>query len=200
MNQREILPVGRDEAQFLAAEVIEKTYACRVIRIKYVGGGSFGFVYKAQIDRQPFTLIMKACRTQGVCEREAGELKLLGSDSLIKIPEVYFTFTATDEIPVDFIGMEYIEGTNCFTDFLKLLNSGRAKKRFADEVTGAMRHWHEKTNDKFGLIGNAVYDEWLDYYRPFAAEVLESARELNKNGRLEKNVLDAMDTGGYTGE
>ncbi len=193
MHQKAIRPVSKDAARDYAKAVLEQTYHAKVNRIRYVGGGSFGYVYKAEIDKAPFTVIMKACRTEGICEREARELALLGADTLIKIPRVYFTFLATDEIPVDFIAMECVAGTNCFTDFVKLLNSKKAKARFADEVTTAVHHWHERTNDKFGLIGNAVYDDWLDFYRPFAADILECARDLAKSGKLEKNVLAAME-------
>ena len=193
MKQKEIRLVSKKEAQEFAKAVLENTYNTTVKSIKYIGGGSFGFVYKAAIDKEPFTVIMKACRSQGICEREASELTLLGADSLIKIPKVYFTFIATDEIPIDFIGMEFVEGTNCFTDFVKLLNSNNTKERFADEITTIIHHWHEQTNDKFGLIGNAVYDEWLDFYQPFAADILDCARELTSSGKLEKKVLATME-------
>ena len=193
MKQKEIRPVSKKAAQEFAKTVLETAYNATVNCIKYVGGGSFGFVFKADIDKEPFSIIMKACRTEGICEREASELTLLGADSLIKIPKVYFTFITTDEIPIDFICMEFVDGTNCFTDFSKLLNSKKAKEHFADEITTIIHHWHEQTNDKFGLIGNAVYDEWLDFYQPFAADILDCARELTSNGKLEKKVLATME-------
>ena len=193
MKQKEIRPVSKKEAQKFAKAVLENTLGAKVNRIKYVGGGSFGFVYKADIDKEPYTVIMKACRTEGICEREASELTLLGTDSLIRIPKVYFTFLATAEIPIDFIGMEFVEGTNCFMDFAKLLNSKKAKEQFADEITTIIHHWHEQTNDKFGFIGNAVYDEWLDFYQPFAADILDCARKLANSGKLEKKVLATME-------
>ncbi len=193
MKQKELRPVSKNEAREFAKTVLENTWPAKVDRIRYIGGGSFGFVYKAAIDQAPFTVIMKAFRTAGICAREADELALLGADSLIKIPKVYFTFSATAEIPIDFICMECAEGTDCFTDFTKLLRSKKTKARFADAVTTIIHHWHTQTNDKFGLIGNAVYDEWLDFYQPFAAEILACARDLANSGKLEKNVLAAME-------
>ena len=193
MKQKEIRLVTKNEARSFAVKVLEEKLACSVSGIKYVGGGSFGFVYKADIDKEPFSVIMKACRTDGICLREAKELETLGRNSLIKIPRVYFTFTATDSIPVDYICMESVGGTNCFTDFSKLFNSKKTKEHFADEITSAVHFWHVQTNDKFGLLDNAVYDEWLDFYKPFAEEVLACARELTKDGRLEKKVLASME-------
>lgn len=192
MQQKQILPVGKKDALGFSSRVLEEKMKCGVKRIKYIGGGSFGFVYRAEIDREPFSVIMKACRTKGICAREAEELALLGSDSIIKVPEVYFTYTASEEIPVDFICMERVSGTDCFTDFSKLLSSRKTKERFADEVTTAARYWHEKTNVKFGLIGNAVYDEWLDYYTPFARSVLKSAEQLTNDGKLDNKTFDTM--------
>ena len=193
MKQKEIRPINKINTKNFAITVAESTYSCTVKKIKFIGGGSFGYVYKAYIDKEPYTIIMNACRTEGVCEREASELTLLGSDSLIKIPKVYFTYLATEEVPIDFIGMEFVEGTNCFTDFAKLLNSKKTKEKFADEITTAIHHWHEQTHNKFGFIGNAVYDEWLEFYQPFALEILECARKLAKTGKLKKKVIDTME-------
>ena len=44
MKQREIRPVSKKEAQAFAITVLEHTYSATVKNIKYVGGGSFGFV------------------------------------------------------------------------------------------------------------------------------------------------------------
>ena len=192
MQQYEIRNVSRRDARTYAAAVLKQAYGCGVQQIRYVGGGLFGYVFDAEMDAPPYTVILKACRTAGLCAREAGELALLGADTLVKVPQVYFTFPATDEIPIDFIAMEKLDGTDCFTDFRKLLLPKKDKARFADEVTTCIRHWHERTNDKFGPVGDPVYDDWFDFYRPFAADVLDAARRLSADGRLEANVVRVM--------
>ena len=193
MEPKKTKNVTKEGAQKYAVSVLEDKLSCKVNSIKYIGGGSFGFVYLAEIDNQPEKIIMKACRTDGMCEREAQGLALLGENSLIRIPTVYFTSLASDIIPIDFICMEFIEGTDCFTNHSFLFKSSKKKKEFADKITSAMRVWHETENDKFGLVGNAAYDSWLDYYKPFAEDILLTARELNKNGRLKTSVLEAME-------
>ena len=195
MEQKKKRPVSAKEARTYAKSVLERGWSCAVKDIRFIGGGSFGFVYSATIDKSPYTVIMKGFRCEGLCEREASELRMLAHDSAVKVPKVFFTFAETKEIPIDFLCMEKVEGTNCFTDFGKLLCSRQEKERFSDEVTTAVRHWHTQTNEKFGLIGNAVYDSWLDYYRPFALEVLEQARRMNKAGTLEGYALKAMERG-----
>ena len=193
MEQRIIRDITKAQAREHARTVLERNMSCSVKAIRYLGGGSFGYVYRAETDRAPYTVVMKACRTEGICEREAAELALLGRDSLIKVPEVYFTFAATEAVPVDFLCMERVEGTDCFTDIRKLLCTKKEKAAFADRVTDALNHWHSRTNDRFGLIGSAVYDGWLDYYRPFASAVLEQARMLTETGQLEQKVLSVME-------
>ena len=195
MEQRKKIAVTRKQAASYAKTALKRELPCKVTEIRFIGGGSFGFVYAAQIDKPPYTIILKGFRTADMCEREAAELRRLAKDSIVKVPEVYFTFAATPEVPMDFLGMEKIQGTNCFTDLGKLLLPKKTKAAFADAVTSAARHWHEQTNDKFGLIGNAVYDTWLDFYRPFAAEILEEARRMARAGRLEKRALSAMERG-----
>lgn len=195
MEQKEKRAVSAKEARVYAKTVLEREFFCQVTSIRFIGGGSFGFVYVAAIDRAPGTVVMKGFRTAGMCEREASELRLLAKDSAVKVPQVYFTFAETPELPMDLLCMEKVDGTNCFTDFGKLLQPKKRKEAFADAVTSAARHWHEQTNDKFGPIGNAIYAHWLDFYRPFAEEILEEARQMRRAGRLGKRALAAMEQG-----
>ena len=193
MELKSVSKITKSEAKSFAVLVLEKKFNCKTESIKYIGGGSFGYVYLAEINKEPHKIIMKACRTAGMCEREALELKTLGKDSIIKIPKVYFTYLADSEIKIDFICMEFVEGTDCFTNPRFLLKPGKVKRDFADKVTSAMRVWHETENDKFGPLDNAVYDSWLDYYKPVAEDILVAARRLYKEGRLEKQVIDTME-------
>ena len=193
IEKAERLAVTKQEAKVYASIVLEVRLACRVKSIRYLGGGSFGFVYLAQIDRAQNPVVMKAFRTKGLCAREALELETLGRDSLIAVPNVFFVQEATEKAPIDFLCMEYMTGTDCFTDFKKLLLSKKTKAKFADEVTTIIRHWHEITNETFGPLNNAIYDDWFDYYRPFAENVLKSARILAERGELQRAVLDTME-------
>lgn len=195
MEQRTKRAVSATQARTFAKAVLERTWGCTVKDIRFLGGGSFGFVFAAAIDKTPGTVVMKGFRCAGLCNREAGELRLLAKNSAVKVPTVYFTAEETPDTPMDFLCMEMVDGTNCFTDVSKLLRSRREKQRFADDVTTALHHWHTQTNDKYGLIGNAVYDSWLDFYRPFAFKILSEARRMHKAGRLESRALRAMERG-----
>lgn len=193
MEQVKINSISIDDAEKFAVHIVEKKFRCNVKAIKYLGGGSFGYAFKVDIDTEPYTVVMKACRCDDMCEREALELKTLSEDSIIHIPKVYFTYLKNDITSVDFICMEFINGKNCFTDFSKLFLSKSKKREFADKITSAMYVWHSKNNEKYGPILNPTYDEWLDYYKPFAFDILQTARNMVNDGTLESYFLVVME-------
>lgn len=172
--------------------VISEHYACKISNIKYVGGGSFGYVYTVEIPVAPYKLIVKACRLSGMYRCEANALRTLGDDTLIHIPMVYFTFEANNDIPMDFIVEEFIEGTDCFTDFKKIFLSKRKKQRFANDIADALAHWHSITNDKFGTLDNPEYDNWLDFYKPFAEDILNTAVKMYDEGKINRKTINTM--------
>ncbi|MCC8016395.1 MAG: fructosamine kinase family protein [Clostridiales bacterium] len=157
----------------------EKRCNCSVLNIKYAGGGYFGYVYCAETDKNPNFLILKVCLCPGMKDDEEQALALLRQASPVPVPEVYFSSYADDEIPVDIICMERMNGKDVLSMFSSvglLFISKRKKQKFADDVVTAMGAVHSKTNSKFGPLGNAVYDNWLDYYKPFALDVLNTAK------------------------
>ncbi len=193
MEKRKVKPYSKDEAEKYAKSVLQEEMDCNVKSVLYIGGGSYGYVYACETDKAPYKLIMKACRVDGMCEQEANAIKLLGEDSLIPMPKILFTCLSNENIPLDFICEEFVDGSNCTSPLLSVFSSKKSRIEFADKVTDAMGYWHSKTNDKFGLIDNAVFDTWLDYYRPFALGILESARDCCGRNELDRNVLLIME-------
>lgn len=192
MEQKVVREYSKEQTNDFVKSIVSERYACEISSIKYVGGGSFGYVYKVEIPVEPYKLIVKACRVSGMHKSEANALKVLGADTLIHIPEVYFTFDASDDIPMDFIVEEYVDGTDCFIDFRKLFVGKRKKRQFADKIVDALAHWHGKTNDKFGSLDNPEYENWLDFYKPFAKDVLDTAIQMNKKGKINNKTLKTM--------
>ena len=66
MEQRERIGVTKEQAKAYAKAVLEKERGCAVKEIRFIGGGSFGFVYAADTDQPPFTVIMKGFRCDGL--------------------------------------------------------------------------------------------------------------------------------------
>lgn len=193
MKKREIKKYDKNTVQGFAKTVLQNHYNCEIKNITYVGGGYFGYVYCAELQEEPFKLIIKACLSPDMCENEARDLALLRDACPIAVPKVYFTYSGTEDIPMDFICMEYMSGKDVLTSFnpIKLCFVSKDRKRkFADEIVTAMGTVHSKTGDKFGLTGNAVFDNWFDYYKPFAYDILKTAEE--KTDLFPPKVIDVM--------
>lgn len=93
-------------------ELAAKHYGHKPVSIAPLGGGFYGRVFLAELDREPFKAVIKIYLFHGLNGREAEQLVILGKYSAIKIPQIYFTHDADNNIPVDALAMEYIDGIN----------------------------------------------------------------------------------------
>ena len=174
-----------DEVKVWAEKTLKSRLNCAVNKIKYVGGGYFGYVYYAEISKAPYRVVIKACLADEMCKNEARDLQLLREGCPVAVPEVYFTSEANE--PVDFICMQYMKGSTYAGSRLFLaLKSKAARDEYADKVTDALLFWHNQTNEFYGLTGNAVYTDWFDYYRPLASDILNSS--INRNDLISNDV------------
>ncbi len=187
----EALPLTKEQTLEYVRIVVKQKIGKSAVKVSYMGGGSFGRAVFVQC-KDGQKLVVKFLRAKGMMEKEAHDLKLLAKYSTIRIPEVLFTRLGDDKIPVDCYGMEQIEGKTSLFALGMLLISKKRRKEFADKVTTALHAIHSCKNNKFGDTMNADSDSWLDYYRPFAAEVLRKAEEYFAAGKLEEKIIFAM--------
>lgn len=173
-------------------EIVSQNIDCTVNAVKFICEGSYGRAYKVSIDTEPYTVVVKAYKAKDMHKQEAFQLKALAERSNVKMPKVYFTFDSTSDIPFDCLCMEYLEGKDAFTDFRLLFKSKKSKKRFAEAVVNAMLDLHSCTSTKFGNIDAPEFDSWLDYYKPFAQDILSTATDLYNNKKLPKRVYKTM--------
>ena len=187
----EAVPLTKGQTLSFAEFVVKERLGKSVKSIRCLGGGSFGrAVFVGCDDGQK--VVVKFLRAKGMMEKEAHDLGLLAKCGAIKVPEVFFTRFGADKIPVDCYGMEQIKGKSALFAFGMLLLSKKRRKQFADKVTAALHVIHTCKNDKFGDTMNADCNTWLDYYRPFAEEVLKAAEEYFAAGKLKEAVILAM--------
>ena len=170
--------------------VIKSNCGIEIESVKYLGGGSFGRVYKCT-DKNSKSYAFKVFLTPDMAEKEAFALRTLAQSKSIKIPEVYFVSTDRDNSPFDCMLFEFIDGKNGLSPSL-LFASKKKRKEFADIVIDAQLAIHNIKSDKFGPIENPIYDSWLSFYRPFAQKIFNDAIEMNKVGKFDKYVLDIM--------
>lgn len=173
------------------SELILENLHADIIALKFIGGGSFGKVYKADLNNRK-TVVIKLYMVDGIAKKEAESLVLLSENKVIKIPAVYFVEEKSRCFPYDCLCMEYISGTNALFDMKLLLSGKKTKKAFADSVINGLLAVHSIKNDKFGYADNPEYSTWNEYYKPFAEDIYNRAAAANRVGNFDKYILDVM--------
>ena len=153
--------------------------------IKFIGGGSFGRVYKVRLSNGEI-IAVKAYKLQGSQYEEAEQLSMLSANTSVKMPEVIFTY---EDENTAILAMSFVEGKNVLEPQF-LLRSKAQKESFAQEVIEGMLEWHSVTNSKFGSLSVPSYDSWKEYYIKEKQEPwMKGFAELSKKGKLSKNRL-----------
>lgn len=169
-------------------ELVSKKLDKKVSDIKFIGGGSYGRVYKTILSNGE-TIAVKAYRIQGSQYDEAQQLNLLSANTSVEMPKVIFTY---DDEETAILAMTFVEGQNVLNPMF-LLKSKSQKQKFADDVVSGMLEWHSVTNDKFGFLGNPVYDSWYEYYKKEKQEFwLAGLKELSEKGKFSKKNLKLL--------
>lgn len=183
-----ILDNGNKYILPMIPELVFKNLNKNVSDIKFIGGGSFGRVYKAVLSDGE-AIAIKAYRVQGSQYEEAQQLKLLSSNTSVKMPEVLFTYEDEDTA---ILAMSFCPGQNVLNPMF-FFKSKEKKQKFADDVVSGMLQWHSVTNDKFGDLSNPEYDTWLEYYKKEKQEPwLSGLNELTKKGKFSKKKLQLL--------
>ncbi len=179
-SNKHILPIIPE----LVSEKLNK----KVSDIKFIGGGSYGRVYKTVLSNGE-TIAIKAYRIQGSQYEEAEQLKLLSANTSVKMPEVIFTY---EDEKTAILAMTFVDGQNVLNPLFLFKNKSQ-KQKFADDVVSGMLQWHRVTNDKFGDLSNPQYDTWLEYYKKEKQEPwLAGLKELSKKGKFSKRNLKLL--------
>lgn len=160
----------------------------RIDGLKFIGGGSFGKVYKCT-KRGSETIILKAYHVSGMEKTEAQQLEILGANTSVKMPQVYFTHN-DDNIAV--LCMSFIDGKNAL-DPSFLLKSKTQKEAFANDVVDGMLQWHSVKGENFGYLENATYDSWKEFYiENKVSRDLAGLKKLMDEGKYSKKNYDLL--------
>lgn len=160
----------------------------KVDKIQFIGGGSYGKVYKTVLTDGEI-IAVKGYVFQQMQHEEAAQLSFLSKNTSVKMPEVLFTYEDAD---TSVLGMSFVEGHNVLNP-LFLLNSRIKKQKFADDVVSGMLELHSVTNDKFGDLSSPVYDSWYEYYKnEKQIPWLKGLEKLSDNGRFSRKKLNML--------
>ncbi len=169
-------------------EIILEKLGKKVNNIKFIGGGSFGRVYKAELSDGE-TVAVKAYRIQNSQYEEEKQLTILAENTSVPMPKVLFTF---EDEETALLAMTFVEGQNVLNPSF-LLKSKSQKQKFANDVVSGMLQWHSTENDKFGFLSSPVYDSWYDFYKTEKQEPwLRSLKELCDKGKFSKKKLSLL--------
>lgn len=156
--------------------------------IKFIGGGSFGRVYKAVLS-DGRCIALKAYRVQGSQDREAEQLQILSENTAVKMPEVLFCY---EDEKTALLAMTFVKGKNALSPEF-LLKSRKKKEKFASDVIDGMLGWHSLTGEKFGSLTEPSYDSWYEYYRKEKQEPwLKALGELCEKGSFSRKRLGLL--------
>ena len=168
--------------------IVSEKLGAEIKEVKFIGGGSFGRVYKAELS-DGSTVALKAYREQGSQYKEAEQLKILAENTQVRMPKVLFTY---EDAGTALLAMTFVEGKNVLSaEFL--LKSKKQKADFANAVIDGMLGWHNVKGEKFGSLSEPTYDSWLEYYKAEKQEPwLEALNELCKNSKFSRKKLDLL--------
>ncbi len=168
--------------------IVYKKFNKKADKLNFIGGGSFGRVYKVVLSDGE-TIAIKAYRVQGSQYEEAEQLNFLSENTSVKMPKVLFTY---EDEETAILAMTFVHGQNVLNPIF-LLKSKSQKQKFADDVISGMLEWHKVTNDKFGSLSNPVYDSWYKYYKKEKQEPwLKALKELSAKEKFSKRKLKLL--------
>ena len=169
-------------------EVISEKLNKKAESLKFIGGGSYGRVYKVVLSDGE-VIAVKGYMLEGMHTEEAQQIECLAKNTSVKMPEVLFTY---EDDNTAILAMSFVEGQNVLNP-LFLLKSKAQKQSFADEVVAGMLEWHSVTNDKFGSLSAPSYDRWYDYYKNEKQEPwLKGLNALSDKGKFSKKKMQLL--------
>lgn len=188
-----IMPVELDKkaAQRYAVAAYEEYSEGRAAKVRCLGGGSFGLAFKV-CGTDGDSIVVKFMRAEKMMQKEVFDLKLLAKNCPLNMPEVLFAREKDDKIPVDCYGMTVMSGKPLLMCIGSLLSSKKNRRKIGEKIVDALHCIHSVKSAKFGDTLNPDCETWLDFYRPFAKQVLDKAEEFEKKGELSAEITEVM--------
>ena len=169
-------------------DVIADKLGKKAVSFKFIGGGSYGRVYKTVLSDGE-VIAIKGYLLEGMNQEEAYQLKTLSEHTGVKMPKVLFTY---EDDNTGLLAMSFVEGQNVLNP-LFLLKSKAQKQKFADDVIEGMLEWHKVKNDKFGSLSAPEYDSWYGYYKAERQKPwLEGLQKLADSGKFSKKKMNLL--------
>lgn len=174
----------------LVHKAIKKYLNCEMSELSLLGSGANGNVYYCKVSEFPYTLALKVTDYAEMLQKEVDTINFINERVDIKLPKIFFCHIKDQEIDKNIMGMSYIDGVGA--DKLNWIFKGKKKKEFTKSVIDNFLKLQQVTNDKYGVVGGEQYDNWIDYYRPFAKARIDFLTPLVQKGEFPNCVLEIL--------
>lgn len=171
-------------------KAIKEYMHCELLDLRLLGSGANGEVYFCKIDCEPFEIAVKVTNYSEMLVKEVNAINFINERVDIKLPKIYFYHLQDENIKFNIIGMSYMDGVG--SDKLNWTFKCRKKKAFAEAVIDNFLNLQKVTNGTYGVVGGEQFDNWIDYYRPFAKARLEHIKPLAEQGKFPQEVVDVL--------
>lgn len=171
-------------------KAIRKYLDCELTELSLLGSGANGSVYYCKVSESPHVLAIKVTNYAEMLQKEVDTINFINERVDIKLPKIYFYHISDEEIDKNIMGMSYIDGVGA--NKINWLFKGEKRKQFAKAVIDNFLNLQQVTNDTYGVVGGEQYENWIDYYRPFAKARIEYLTPLVGQGKFPKCVLAAL--------
>lgn len=127
-----------------------------------------------------------------LARREWADSRFLYEHAPLPVPEPYFFCPADETESAWLLAMEYVDGISAENPRLRFQRREK-RQNYTDSILNALEQLQQVKNDRYGEVDGQLTDSWEAFYRPFAQEQLDFAREMCRQNRLDVAVLEAME-------
>lgn len=90
--------------------LVQKTFGVNNYSAELIGEGAFAYVHLVHLPCEPRQIIVKWYKFPGFGKRESHQLDELRKHTTLKVPEQYFYYTESQDLPLEALVLEYIPG------------------------------------------------------------------------------------------
>ena len=179
-----------DEATIL--QLFAKAGIANVTHAESLGDGEFNAVYLAHADQQDYVLKVAPRDSapvmryeQNMMESEVFWYDQLRANTSIRVPKVYAADFSRELLPVPYFIMEFLPGE----PLNKAVLTPEERKEVDRMLPAMAAQLHAISNERFGYVQNALYDNWYQALHAFVSQTLVDCARKNHRSRRGERLL-----------
>lgn len=176
----------------VVSNVIQRYYEVEPIDIHPLGGGFYGKVFLATLDKAPFKVVVKIYLKLGLAQNEGLQIVTLNKYGHIPMPKVYQVHQADQALGYDVLMMEYLEGVNAG---IQPSVNEEALDYIAEKIIDNLIAYHSVSNTQgFGeLSATEFVKDWRQYYKPIVDRIFSAAQSFYSKKILSKENFQIIE-------